>query len=93
MQDKLYGGKIGAFADSMAEEMEKALNEVRFEADMQKLPLGDKDRQMLFIAISRGVINHLKAKEGAFTISTDLPDNHNHNGHTTIQVKPPPDVP
>lgn len=99
MTTALYGGKINAFANSMAEEMEKALNEVRGEENMTSIPIGDRDRRMLFIAISRGVINHLKNKEQAFTIkgsdtgTSTSTSTHNHDGYTKIEVKLPSDVP
>jgi hypothetical protein len=88
---ELYGGTIDEFADSMAEEMEKALNKVRAEEHMSPLPTGDKDRRMLFIAIARGVINHLQKKQEGVTFS--VTDGHTHNGHATIIVKPPPELP
>jgi hypothetical protein len=66
--DELYGGSIDAFADSLAQEIELALNAVRAEEGMAPLPLGDRDRRMLFIAIARGFINHLQKKNQAFEI-------------------------
>lgn len=71
MADELYGGKLTTFADSMAEEMEIALNQVRTEAGLDPLPSGDPDRRMLFIAIARGVINHLQKKKDAFEIEVN----------------------
>lgn len=91
MTVELYGGTIGSFADSMAEEMEKALNQVREEEGMSALPTGDRDRRMLFIAIARGVINHLQKKQEGLTVS--VTDGHTHEGHTTINVKRPPELP
>ncbi len=86
MPIELYGGGVddGAYADSMAEEMEKALNQVRGEEDLLPLPAGDRDRRMLFIAIARGVINHLEKKKQAFTIKEDGVDNHDHGGYVEI---------
>lgn len=90
MADELNGGSLGSFADSMADEIEKALNEVRKEAGMDPLPTSDAtDRHMLFVAIARGVIKHLKAKEKAFQIKVDS-DAHTHTGSLSIQVKSPP---
>lgn len=67
--DKLFGGEINEFADSMAEEIEKAYNAVLLENGKPPLPTADAaDRRMLFIAISRGVINHLKKKQKAITV-------------------------
>ncbi|KHE93416.1 MAG: hypothetical protein K8F52_05615 [Candidatus Scalindua rubra] len=88
---KLYGGKLNDFEDSMAEEIEKALNQVRSEEGMPALPTGDKDRRMLFIAIARGVINHLQKKQEGFTVT--VTDGHSHSGHTSINVKRPPNIP
>lgn len=86
--EELYGGSIESFANSMAEEMELALNAVREEEGMEALPTGDRDRRMLFIAIARGVINHMENKNGAFEIE------YQDNGTTrttypTIKVKEP----
>jgi hypothetical protein len=91
MPVELYGGTIDEFADSMAEEMEKALNQVRDKEGLSALPTGDKDRRMLFIAIAWGVINHLQKKQEGVTVS--VTDGHTHNGHATIKVKQPPELP
>lgn len=73
MADELYGGNLADYEDSMAEEMEIALNQVRGEAGLDSLPSGDTDRQMLFIAIARGVINHLQKMKNAFEIQVNGP--------------------
>lgn len=65
---KLYGGSFTAYETSMAAEIEDALNDLRQEKGLEALPANDTDRQMLFIAIARGVINHLKTNEAAFVI-------------------------
>jgi len=62
----------------MAQEMEKALRKVRLANGLSELPPGDKDRQMLFIAIANGVINHLSEKASAFRIES---------GRLTIDVR------
>lgn len=85
---ELYGGSIDSFADSMAEEMELALNEVREEEGLDALPQGDPDRRMLFIAIARGVINHLEKKNEAFDIPYE-DDGTPKTTHPTINVKVP----
>jgi len=94
--DELYGGTLEAFADSMAEEMEKALNQVRVEAGLDPFPIGDpdrdRDRRLLFIAIARGIINHLEKKEKAFMVTVNS-GAHTHTGHPDIQVKRPPELP
>ena len=53
----------------MADEIEKAYSAVLAENGKAPLPDADSlDRRMLFIAISRGVINHLQKKQLAITI-------------------------
>jgi hypothetical protein len=84
--EELYGGSIDSFADSMAEEIELALNTVRVEEGMPPLPLGDRDRRILFIAIARGVINHLQKKNGAFEIEYQ-DDGVTRTTYPTIKVK------
>jgi hypothetical protein len=106
----LYGGSLkhfpnntDGFADSMAEEIEKAYDEALAEAGFPLLPdpltanPDDlKNRRILFIAIARGVINHLKKKESAFLLAVDESAHthiagsggeHAHGAHATIQVK------
>jgi hypothetical protein len=74
--NQLYGGKINTaadaslFEDSMADEIEKAYSAVLAENGKAPLPTADSlDRRMLFIAISRGVINHLQKKQLAITVT------------------------
>jgi hypothetical protein len=74
--NQLYGGKINTatdshlFEDSMAEEIETAYNAVLAENGKAPLPSADPlDRRMLFIAIARGVINHLQKKQNAVTVT------------------------
>jgi hypothetical protein len=72
---QLYGGSLGDMAGSLAREIEEALRDVRLEAGLEPPPQ-DEDARMLFIAIGRGVVEHLKANESAFAIRVDgpLPD-------------------
>lgn len=74
--NQLYGGKINTatdshlFEDSMADEIEQAYSAVLAENGKAPLPSADAaDRRMLFIAISRGVINHLQKKRKAVTVT------------------------
>ena len=74
--NQLYGGRIDTpqdshlFEDSMADEIEKAYNAVLAENGKAPLPSADPlDRRMLFIAIARGVINHLQKKQKAITVT------------------------
>ena len=105
MANELYGGSLkgpNTFADSMAEEIEKAFDEVLAEVGFPKLPdpstANENDlnnRRILFIAIARGVINHLKQNEGAFHLTVtggghshiDSNGEHSQSGQATIQVK------
>lgn len=86
--EELYGGSIEDFADSMAYEIEVALNAVRAEEGLDPLPAGDRDRRILFIAIARGVINHLQKKNQAFEIEYQ-DDAVTRTTYPTIQVKVP----
>ncbi len=86
--EELYGGSIDDFADSMAREIELALNAVRAEEGMDPLPAGDRDRRILFIAIARGVINHLQIKNQAFEIQYQ-DDGVTRTTYPTIKVKVP----
>lgn len=66
--DRLYAGTIGDFDDSMAQEIEIALN-----ALMGPLPSAPQkfvdDRRRLFIAIANGVITHMQKHQASFEIS------------------------
>jgi hypothetical protein len=67
---QLYSGTFGSgYAGSMAEAIETALNDLRGEKGLDPLPANDVDRQMMFLAIAQGVINHLKDREEAFQIN------------------------
>ena len=60
------------FANSMAEAMEVALNQLLFDEGKPTVPTDDteevRDRRIMFVAIARGIIDHLVANEDAFTI-------------------------
>jgi hypothetical protein len=82
MPTELYAGKLTDFNDSMAKEIEDALADL-----IGPLPSAPEklmnDRRALFIAISNGVINHLKKKQAALEIEFDV---------GTIQVTTNPDI-
>jgi hypothetical protein len=66
-------GKPPAFAGSMAEAMENALNELLDEAGMPTFDVDDnspetRDRRRLFVAIARGIVRHLDDNDAAFVI-------------------------
>lgn len=91
---RLYGGTIADFADSMAEEIEKAFNQVRGENGLPALSgttVDVRDRRMLFIAIARGVINHLDKKHAAFEVAVPEPLDDAFPVH--IDVRRPPSQP
>ncbi len=102
MATELYGGSLDddatAYAESMASEIEKALDEVRIEAGLGPVPKPAdpeevtedlKNRRILFIAIARGVIRHLANKEQAFEIDVQVGSHPTVTTHPDIQVKPP----
>lgn len=77
---ELYGGTLADFdpanpmaqTDNMAQEIETALKDVRVEAGItQALPSGPdaQDMRLLFIAIARGVIQHLAKNPAAFQVT------------------------
>lgn len=91
--EELHGGSLGQFADSMAEEMENALDEVRIEAGLLPLPnpAHPKDlenRRILFSAIARGVVRHLQKKNEAFEITVKVPPHPSVTTYPAVQVKP-----
>ena len=59
-----------AFADSMAKAMEDALNVLLADEGNPTVPVDNtresRDRRIMFLAISKGIIDHLVANEGAF---------------------------
>lgn len=90
MSTKLYAGSFADYTDSMAQEIETALNNLRQQKGLDPLPPGDQDRQMLFIAIATGVITHLQKKEAALKISFSVTgDAQNIDEYPDIQVRNP----
>jgi hypothetical protein len=79
--NQLYGGTLGDFdsSDNMAKEIEMAFDCIRH-ADppvgagiKQALPSGQNanDMRLLFIAIARGVIQHLVKNPAAFQVTVE----------------------
>lgn len=98
MATKLNGGSLknnyADYANSMAAEIEKAMDEVRAEAGLEPLPFPAdpedlKNRRILYIAIARGVIRHLEKKEKAFKIDVKVQNHPNITTYPDIQVKTP----
>jgi hypothetical protein len=71
-QLKAGGFDSTAFASSMAEAMEQALNVLLPQVDLPQVSTDDtaetRDRRAMFLAIAQGVVNHLVANAGAFEI-------------------------
>jgi hypothetical protein len=67
MPTQLYAGTLTDFNDSMAQAIEAALTQLLGPLPSAPPQLVD-DRRKLFIAISRGVIDHLKSKQAALKI-------------------------
>jgi hypothetical protein len=80
--DKLKRGALGSIADpsdvpsefasSMARAMEIALNQFLTGEGKDAVPIDNtaesRDRRILFLAISKGIIDHLAANQAAFQI-------------------------
>jgi hypothetical protein len=71
--NQLYGGTLADFdtADNMAKEIESAFAAMRVSAGItQPLPTGvnAQDMRIMFLAVARGVIQHLKNNPAAFAV-------------------------
>lgn len=68
---KLYAGELGNWEleDSMAKDMELALEELMEDGLPSAPQKAVDDRRKLFIAIANGVIHHLKDRQEAFVIT------------------------
>ena len=80
--NQLYAGTLSDFQDSMAQEIEIALNALSGPLPSAPPKIVD-DRRKLFIAIANGVINHLRNHHAAVQVTTDSGGNH----ITTINVR------
>ncbi|MGB7539426.1 MAG: hypothetical protein WBM17_12880 [Anaerolineales bacterium] len=91
---QLHAGSFDSgYADSMAEAIEEELNILRGLKGRSALPANDVDRQMLFLAIARGVVKHLKEREEAFqiqfTVDATTPAAITVTTHPTIGIQDP----
>jgi hypothetical protein len=72
---QITGGSLSPFADSIAFEIERAMNELLLADGLGPLPNdgsdATRDRRRLFCAIGRGVARHLAARKTAFEIDVD----------------------
>jgi hypothetical protein len=68
-------GTLDDFSGSMAEAIEHALDLALRDDDLPGLPMDDtperRDRRRLFVAIARGVVQHLKAEEASMVVHYD----------------------
>jgi len=81
--NQVYAGRLEDFDDSLAQEIESAMNALSGPLPSAPQKMVD-DRRKLFIAIANGVINHLKNHQAAIHITLDGGGNH----ITTINVRP-----
>lgn len=74
----------GYTLNTMAQEIDKALNALRVGKGLSALPGGKDatDRRMLFIAIAKGVIAHLKQNQTSLSVHVDPTT---HDGNVTVQ--------
>jgi hypothetical protein len=86
MGDKLKRGGLGdatdldpipdAFAGSMAAAMEEALNSFLSDEEKPTVPVDNsaesRDRRIMFLAIAKGIVDHLVANQDAFKIKDSL---------------------
>ena len=72
---QITGGSLSSWSNSIAFEIEKAMNELLAADGLPTLPNDDsdmtRDRRRLFCAIGRGVARHLAARKTAFEIDVD----------------------
>lgn len=72
---EITGGSLTPWADSIAFEIERAMNELLVADGLPALPNDNsdatRDRRRFFCAIGRGVTRHLAARRAAFEIDVD----------------------
>ena len=84
------GGQVPDFAGSMAAAMESALNALLDDEGRPRVPTDNstetRDRRIMFLAIARGIVDHLAANQDAFRVVGDdgdpLTNHHIRIGHT-----------
>jgi hypothetical protein len=79
MGDAADAATPAAFAGSMAEAIETALNDLLRVENLPLVPTADnskqtRDRRRVFVAISRGIVAHLANNAAAIAVS--VPDGH-----------------
>lgn len=95
MADQLYGGTLFDFdvTDNMARAIEDAYRQMRLSAGItEPLPSGSNaaDMRLLFLAIARGVIQHLAAHPEALQVKValDINGEPSHGSVNQINVIP-----
>ena len=93
MSTQLYGGTLADFdtTDNMAREIENAFGAMRLAAGItQPLPAGTnaQDMRIMFLAIARGVVQHLANNPGAFQVTVSDGINTLTGAVTGISVHP-----
>jgi len=78
----LKAGRIGDIADSLAGDMDAAMieewNRVK-DVPLPNDPEIAKDRQLIFVAVARGMLNYLERREDRIGTTTEDGDgNHSH---------------
>ena len=91
MADQLYGGTLADFdtTDNMARAIEDAYSQMRISAGItEPLPSGPnaQDMRLLFLAVARGVIQHLAAHPQAFEVQATLDINGQPSHGSVTQV-------
>lgn len=102
MAEQLWSGRLNDFGDSMAREIEIALDEARAEMGLPPLPtpphpndfgavetVERNHRRVLFIAIARGVLRHLQKNPEAFDITVKVAQHPPVLVHPVIDVRTP----
>jgi hypothetical protein len=80
--NQVFAGRLNDFDDSLAQEIEIAMNSLSGPLPSAPQELVN-DRRRLFIAIANGVINHLQKHSAAVAVTLDGGGNH----ITTINVR------
>jgi hypothetical protein len=95
MADRLYGGTLADFetTDNMARAIENAYRQMRISAGItEPLPSGPnaQDMRLLFLAVARGVIQHLAAHPQAFEVQValDINGQPSHGSVTQVDIIP-----
>lgn len=94
MGDELFAGTRFDTADSLAQYMEGAFNNVRGEYGLGPMPEeGRDDRMMLFLGISQGIVDYLRDFKEAFVVESHQvglgtdPSRHDNDEDGFVQIR------